>query len=71
MEFAKAELLGEDPFHRLWPGSSLKLLGMVEQARALINGPHEYCDVLELRGRARVFIEHQHFDPGQEHRLEY
>jgi hypothetical protein len=61
MEFVSAELLGEDPFHRLRPGLSLKPLGMIEQARALINGPHEYCDVLELRGRARVFIEHQQF----------
>lgn len=75
MKFVRAELLGEDPFHRLRLSSSLTLLGMIEQARELINGPHEYCDILELRGRARVFIENQNFDPdfdpGYKHRLDF
>jgi hypothetical protein len=56
MKFVRVELLGGDPFHRLRPGSSLTLLGMIEQVRGLIKSKHEYCDSLELRGRARVFI---------------
>jgi hypothetical protein len=43
IEFVRAELLGEDHFHRLLRGSSLTLVGMIEQPSRLHIDLHEYC----------------------------
>jgi hypothetical protein len=52
IEFVRAELLGEDHFHGLLRGSSLTLLGMIEQPGRLHIDSHEYCDLVDLRVRS-------------------
>lgn len=58
----RAELLEEDHFHWLLRGSSLTLIGMIEQPSRLYIDLHEYCGLADLRVGSRLSLFGMLFD---------